>query len=421
MTTNSSQPDDVTTSPALPRRTALRKIGAGGLTAGLLLQAFAGRSGAQSAVASAATEAAARRAVNAINQALSSGDMSVLNLSFDPNYVNHTPARSFTTGQVAAGDRAGLADTLTRLRAVVPNAKLLVEDVVAAGDTAAVRVEFRGDIDTNLVNLLAGFSPRVVVGGIAMARFENGLVVESWNYSDAAEQFGSACPPPTPTPAPEPTATPTPAPAPPTPGEARDVSGFGAISLQGVGHMQIVQGDREYLTIDAEEKVRKRITSEVRDGTLVIEPARDFRTDQPVTYYVGVKTLGHLAVAGSATATADALTADELILETSGTAALTITQLTATALQATLAGTSKVSLAGSVERQDVTLAGTSVYDAGGLTSTDATVTASDTAQATVHVNGTLDATASGVAKIVYSGDAAVTPSTSGVASITQAG
>jgi hypothetical protein len=255
------------------------------------------------------------------------------------------------------------------------------------------------------------------VGGITMGRLENGLVVESWQYSDAASQFVVAAPAVTPTPVPA--ETPTPAAA--TPGEARDVSGFAAIQLQGVGQMQIVQGDREYLTIDAEEKVLKRIASEVQNGTLVIEPARDFRTDQPIVYYVGVKTLGDLSVSGSGTASADALTADELILDVRGASSITIASLTATALQATLAGNSKISLAGTVERQDVTLQGTSVYDAGNLDSTDATVTASDTAQAVVHANATLTATASGVAKIVYSGDAAVTPNTSGVASITQAG
>jgi predicted ester cyclase len=344
--------------------------------------------------------------------------MSVLNLSFAPNYVNRTPTRSFTTSQEFSADLAGLSDALTGLGGVMPNAKLLVEDVIAAGDTAAVRLEFRGDVDTTLVTLPAGVAPHLIIGGIAMARFENGLVVESWQYSDAASQLLFATPPTTPTPSPA-TATQTPAAA--TPGEARDVSDFSAIQLQGVGQMQIVQGDQEYLTIDAEEKVRNRIASEVRNGTLVIEPAKDFRTDQPIIYYVGVKTLGNLSVSGSGAAMTEALTADELILEARGTSSITIASLTATTLQATLAGSSKVSLAGTVERQDVTLQGTSVYDAGNLDSTDATISASDTAQAAVHANTTLTATASGVSKIVYSGDAAVTPSTSGVASVTQAG
>lgn len=420
MTTDSNESNQPENAPAsLPRRAALRQLGAGGLGAGLLLQAFTQSGGAQSAIASAATEAAARRAINAINQALSTGDMSVLNLSFSPNYVNHTPSRSFTTGQEFTGDLTGLTEALTSLRGVIPNARLLVEDVVASGDTAAVRVELRGTIDTTLVTLPDGFSPRINVGGIAMARLENGLVVESWQYNDAASQLTAPAAAVTPTPVPAETPPPTPSAA--TPGEVRDVSGFSAIQLQGVGQMQIVQGDREYLTIDAEDKVLKRIASEVRDGTLVIEPARDFRTDQPIVYYIGVKTLGNLSVSGSGAAVADALTADELILEARGTSSITIASLTATALQATLAGNSKISLAGTVERQDVTLQGTSVYDAGQLDSSDATVTASDTAQAVVHANATLTATASGVAKIVYSGDAAVTPSTSGVASITQAG
>ena len=191
---DSIRPDNDSPAP-LPRRAVLRQLGAGGLTAGLLLQAFAGQGNAQSAIASAATEAAARRAINAINQALSSGDMSVLNLSFAPNYVNQTPLRSFTTGQAFSGDLAGLSDALTGLRGVMPNAKLLVEDVIAAGDTAAVRVELRGDIDTTLVTLPDGVAPRLIVGGIVMARIENGLVVESWQYNDAASQLAFAPPP----------------------------------------------------------------------------------------------------------------------------------------------------------------------------------------------------------------------------------
>ena len=98
MTTNSTTQDNDLPAP-LPRRAALRQIGASGLTAGLLLHAFAGQGNAQSGIASAATEAAARRAINAINQVLSSGDGSALNLSFAPDYVNQTPVRSFTTGQ----------------------------------------------------------------------------------------------------------------------------------------------------------------------------------------------------------------------------------------------------------------------------------------------------------------------------------
>ncbi|MFT4038745.1 MAG: DUF2807 domain-containing protein [Thermomicrobiales bacterium] len=418
MTTPSS---DHTEPASLPRRDALRRLGAGGLAAGLLLGATQAIGGAQSAVTSASTEAAARRAINAVNLALSNGDVSVLNLSFDPAYVNHTPARSYTTGELGGADLAGLGATITQLRGVIPNAKLLVEDVVAMGDTAAIRVEFRGDLDTAQVALPEGVSPRLIIGGIAMLRIVNGLVTESWQYGDAAEQLGVPCRPaasPTPEPA---TPTPTPAPAAATPGEVRQVSDFAAIQLQGVGQMQIVQGDSEYLTIEAEDKVLKRITSEVQDGVLHIYPARDFQTNEAVIYHVGVKTLGSLAVAGSSSATADALTADELLLDASAATAISIGALTATALRASLSGNAKVTLAGTVERQEVTVQGSSQYDAANLASADATISVSGASQAQVQASATLTADASGASTITYSGPAAVTPTTSGASRITQAG
>ena len=78
----------------LPRRLALRRIGLGGMAASLMFRAWAVGADAQSSLTTAATEAAARRAVSAINQGLASGDATLLNAAFSPDYVNHTPHHS---------------------------------------------------------------------------------------------------------------------------------------------------------------------------------------------------------------------------------------------------------------------------------------------------------------------------------------
>ncbi|MGH2614949.1 MAG: hypothetical protein ACRDJC_06905, partial [Thermomicrobiales bacterium] len=81
------------------RRSALRRLGVGGVAAGTAIGFERHVAGAQSALTTAATEAAARRAVSAINQALASGDTSALDSAFAADYVNHTPRRSPATGQ----------------------------------------------------------------------------------------------------------------------------------------------------------------------------------------------------------------------------------------------------------------------------------------------------------------------------------
>lgn len=398
-------------SDTLPRRTALRRFGASGLAAGLLLGSRANPAGAQSTLTSAAAEAAARRAVNAINQALSSGDMSVLALSFASDYVNHTPPRSLTNGALVSPDLAGLQASLTELRAAVPDAVLVVDDVVAGGDTAAVRATFRGTADAAAFALPEGTNPRLTIGGLAFGRVANGQVVESWNYDEAAETLAALRVPPT---------TPTPTPSPSqaeTPGEVREVKDFTEVALEGVGELRIVQGDREALTIEAEEKVLKRIETEVRQGKLTIRPARSFNTKEAVTYYLAVKNLTAIELSGTGSANAAQLTADALRISSSDASALTIAQLTANSLEITASGNSTVTLAGNVDQQAITASGSAKVDVSQLQSRVATVGSAGAAQVLVQASETLTAEASGASRIGYLGNPDVQQSASGAATI----
>ena len=131
---------------SMSRRGALRRLGAGGLAAGVAVGSRQRPAQAQFAISAAITEATARRAVAAINRALAIGDMSGLDATFSPDYVNHTPRRSFVTGQLFSSDLAGLKASLTELRTVVPDGVLLIDDIVASYDTASILASFRGTL-----------------------------------------------------------------------------------------------------------------------------------------------------------------------------------------------------------------------------------------------------------------------------------
>jgi predicted ester cyclase len=396
----------------MSRRTALR-LGGSGLAAGAIavVAVRAGTAQTPTASLSPSTESVVRQAVSAINRALATGDTSVLDAVFAPDYINHTPHHSLKTGQLQTADLAGLKATLTEIRAVVPDAVLLVEEIVAAADRAAVRLTFSGTLDAAATGLPGLSDGPVGVGGALFARVANGRIAESWDYTEAAELYGPAVRPQPATPEPARTGMRT---------ETRDVHDFHAISLQGVGTLHIQQGDTESLTIEAENKVLDRIASEVQSGVLTIQPARSIRTRRPITYTLTVKQLDSIELSGAGAIEMDALQTDQLHLSASGAGSVEIDQLTAQTLDATVSGNTQATLGGTVDSQTVTLDGSARYDASALASQTATVTAQGATQAVVQVSGSLDATASGVSRIVYIGNPSVQQNVSGAASVSQA-
>ena len=395
---------------AISRRRALRRLAAGGVAAGAAAALERTPAAAQYTLVSAATEAAARRAINAINRALDDGDMTLLDLSFAPDYVNHTPRHSFASGQLFTPDLAGLKESLTELRGVIPDAVLIVDDVIASGTTAAVRATFRGTIDPSIISVADGSSPTVRVGGVAFGEIVGGLVVESWDYDEAAEVLGALA-----VTAPEEPVTE------PEGGESRDVRDFQAVSLQGVGTLVMTQGETESLTIEAEPKVLRRIETVVEDGTLSIRPERSFDTDEPITYALTFRQLNAIELAGAGRAEAQQLSADRLQLFVSGSGVVSIPALTANNLEVEASGTAQIELGGAVDTQTVTIDGTGRYNAADLSSRVASVSAGGTAQAIVQVTEQLEAQASGTARIEYIGDPEVSESVSGVGRVTRAG
>lgn len=396
------------------RRSALRRLGAGGLTAGAAIGAGRQSAGAQFSLTSAATEVAARRAITAINRALANGDMSALDTVFAADYVNQTPRQSLATGQLFSPDLAGLKAGLTELRAIVPDAVILVDDVIAARDTAAVRVTVQGTFDPAAVSLPEGSDFRLEVGAAAFARIAGGQVAESWEYDEAAALYDAAAPAAQAEPTEEPVSD-------DARGETRNVSGFDRVSLQGVGTLVIVQGDAESLTIDAAPRVLRRIATEVQDGTLFIRPDRSFRTREEIVYSLTMDDLTAIELSGAGQVEMAQLDTGQLQLNLSGAGAVTIEALTAETLDVDASGTVAVTLGGTVDSQTVTFGQAGTYDAENLASRVATVSVDGAAQAVVQVSESLDASASGAASITYIGDPNVSENTSGVGSVTQAG
>jgi hypothetical protein len=402
---------------SMSRRGALLRLGAGGLAAGAAGAAIGLRqqpTQAQFAISAAITEATARRAIAAINRALAVGDMSGLDATFSPDYVNHTPRRSFVTGQPISPDLGGLKASLAEVRTVVPDGVIVIDDIVASYDTVSILASFQGTLRAAATNQPGGPNLNLRAGGVAFAKISGGHVMQSWNYDDAAEVYGAVIAgvaiPPVEEPVTEDGR-----------GEVREIRDVQEVALEGVGTLLIEQGETEALTIEAAPKVLQRIETEVRNGRLTIRPDRSFKTREPITYHLTIMQLNGIVLSGAGRVEVAQLSTDQLSINGSGAGAVVIDELTANTLDVTASGNVQAELAGTVDSQTVEVSDAASYAAADLASRLASVTASGASQVTVNVTESLDARVSGAARVEYIGDPAVTEDVSAAGRLTNVG
>lgn len=183
--------------------------------------------------------------------------------------------------------------------------------------------------------------------------------------------------------------------------EARDVSDFTAVSLQGIGDLFVDQTGSESLTITADDNLLPYIEARVSGDTLIISIERNttFSDVAELTYRVTVAELDSLELDGLGKITADNLNGEVLTVN--------------------LDGAGDITVSGEVDRQTVEVNGAGGYNAADLQSQEAKVTHNGAGLAVVQVSDQLDATINGLGKVEYIGDPQVTKEVSGLGSVQQ--
>ena len=171
------------------------------------------------------------------------------------------------------------------------------------------------------------------------------------------------------------------------------------MELAAFGDLQIDQTGTESLTIEAAPDVLPKLTSGVSGGVLRLRlaPGTTIKTTRPVVYHLTVAALDSIAVAGAGAVTASNLRADRLAVD--------------------IGGAGRITLAGTVDSQVVTISGTGNYDGEDLQSATADVTVDGAAKAVVRVSTRLNATVDGVGSVQYIGNPQVTRKINGVGSV----
>jgi len=185
--------------------------------------------------------------------------------------------------------------------------------------------------------------------------------------------------------------------------EARQVSGFNQIALNGQGSVKVVVGDQESLTINAEDNLMKYIQTEVKGSQLVLSTTNGVQlmATKPINYTVTVKSANAFSIAGSGNITMDTFQTDHLDLSISGSGTIQVTGLKATSLTASIGGSGSIQTTGKAASQVVTIPGSGTYTGTDLKSSSAEVTISGSGSAIVWASDTLKATISGSGNIIY--------------------
>ena len=202
--------------------------------------------------------------------------------------------------------------------------------------------------------------------------------------------------------------------------QSQNVSGFNQVSVDGSGTLIITQGNKESLTIEAEDNVLPNIKTSVTNNVLNIRHSNyTVVPTKPVKYYLTVKDLNSITYSGGGKIQSNGLNTNSLTININGAGEGSLSNLNVKDLKIIISGAGKLTMSGTANNQDISISGAGEYNAGDLTSKIATITISGAGRGTVKVSNSLNAVVNGAGQISYIGNPQVTKQLNGAGSIKQ--
>ena len=208
--------------------------------------------------------------------------------------------------------------------------------------------------------------------------------------------------------------------------EDRSVRGFDRVSLSGFGEVNIVQGDKESLTVTTDDNIMEYIKTEVRGDNLELSitqagQRKSINPSDGITFDLMVVDLNRIDISGAGSFNIDQLKTEKLTVTLSGAGNLEINGLSADELVANISGAGSIIVAGQVKGQEVTHSGVGSYHASDLRSNTAFIKISGAGTSTVWVLENLDVSVSGLGNVIYYGSPRVSQNVSGMGKLISQG
>jgi hypothetical protein len=164
----------------------------------------------------------------------------------------------------------------------------------------------------------------------------------------------------------------------------RELAPFTAVDLAGTNNVTVHVGGAQSVVVRADDNLLELVTTDVRDGVLVIGDTGSFRAATPMSVTIAVPRLGAIILSGDGALAADGTRGAAMVVRLSGTGQLRVT--------------------GTTGRLDATLSGTGDEDLAGLSARIATAEVGGTGRIAVRVSGSLTGTVRGTGSIEYYGN-----------------
>jgi len=191
--------------------------------------------------------------------------------------------------------------------------------------------------------------------------------------------------------------------------EARPVGNVTGVILDGVGTVHVTQAGFSELRVRAPVHVQPRLRTEMFGSTLVIslDPGPALHSSL-IEYHLTVAQLERAELIGAGAIRSTHLATGDLTLIKSGVGEIDLQGLSANRINVTQTGLGLVRLAGSADRQVVSVDGLGDYEAVGLASQEADLTLHSSASARVQVANRLNAAIHGSGSVYYYGNPVIT-------------
>jgi len=206
--------------------------------------------------------------------------------------------------------------------------------------------------------------------------------------------------------------------------EDRAIDAFTGIDFLGGGKIILVHGSEHKLNISGEDNVLRYITSEVKNGVLVIDFEEDVITTfstKDVVFTITYVDINKLEVNGGALIEADKLGAQNLQIRINGGGSTNITTEGMDALDVRLDGGNNFVISGKAVSQTVEINGGGNYDAGDLETEATAISLLGAGNAEVWATTTLDVKLLGVGRVSYWGSPIVSQDVKGLSAVESLG
>jgi hypothetical protein len=208
--------------------------------------------------------------------------------------------------------------------------------------------------------------------------------------------------------------------------ETRDVHDFQAISITYPAEVVVEQGTSESVKVEADDNFLPQLTTEVRDGTLVIKNnendwSKRVDSTKSVKITITVKDLNKINFSSAGSLLVDGLKTDDLQMVLSGAGEVTFKEMEVHNFVVTLSGAGNIKTDGAADDLTLTISGFGGFEGKNLKSLTADVRISGAGNATVNVQEDLKAHVSGAGSIDYYGSPTVAKTVTGAGSVNQAG